>query len=317
MVFDWTQTRGSEGLSVVALAVASLPAGPLALAATTSGLFISKDEGQNWQRAPSAFGTIPLLAVCLSPSYESDRLAFVGTKGGIWYTHNFTEWALSRLPCQEVAVISLVAAPNFSEEGVLLAGTLGDGVLRSGDRGVSWQAWNFGLLDLGVLGIAISPAFALDQTALVATATGIFRTTNGGRAWREAVVPKDGGPVLALAFSPNYRDDDLILATTEEGVVLRSLDAGHTWVSLEMPCAGRALNALVFSSHFVPDAFIILGAGNSVYLSSDGGCNWETLHAAHTVLSLVAGTGANGCPFVLAGLEEGGIWRGVWDPVRT
>ncbi len=88
------------------------------------------------------------------------------------------------------------------------AATIGDGILRTRDRGVSWDAWNFGLLDLEVLALAISPDFANDETLFAATATGIFRSPNAGRAWRELQFPDDAGAVLCLAVSPAFAQDE-------------------------------------------------------------------------------------------------------------
>ena len=59
-----------------------------------------------------------------------------------------------------------------------------DGVYRSADRGVRWVAFNFGLLDLHVSCLAVSPDYADDETLLAGTESGIFESTNGeiGRA---------------------------------------------------------------------------------------------------------------------------------------
>jgi len=86
-------------------------------------------------------------------------------------------------------VSSLVISPNYTHDGTLLAGTMEDGVFRSADRGSHWVAWNFGLLDLNVLYVAISPHFACDEILFAGTETGIFRSTNVGRAWREMDFP--------------------------------------------------------------------------------------------------------------------------------
>ena len=51
------------------------------------------------------------------------------------------------------------------DPGGLVLGHPGDQAhLVSGDRGQHWAAWNFGLLDLNVLALATSPAYAHDET---------------------------------------------------------------------------------------------------------------------------------------------------------
>jgi hypothetical protein len=54
-----------------------------------------------------------------------------------------------------------------------------DGVLSSSDRGWRWIAWNFGLLDLNIYSMAISPEFASDETIYAGPNRHLPRT-NGG-----------------------------------------------------------------------------------------------------------------------------------------
>jgi len=79
-------------------------------------------------------------------------------------------------------ISALATSPNFADDGTILAGSIEDGVFCSMDRGVQWAAWNFGLLDLHVLCMALSPHFGRDETVFVGTETGLFRSTNGGHA---------------------------------------------------------------------------------------------------------------------------------------
>ena len=65
--------------------------------------------------------------------------------------------------------------------------------------GLGWTAWNFGLLDLNVLCLAVSPDDAQDETS--PDRSGIFRSTNGGRAWRE-VAPALVSTLFSAAFAP-------------------------------------------------------------------------------------------------------------------
>ena len=80
-----------------------------------------------------------------------------------------------------------------------LAGTLEDGVFSSTDRGGRWGAWNFGLFDLNVLCLALSPTWTRDETVYAGTETGLYRSTNGGRAWRHSGFPSELAPALCIA----------------------------------------------------------------------------------------------------------------------
>ena len=255
-------------------------------------------------------GELPILAVCLAPTSGNGQRVLLGTTGGIAYSHDLTEWRLARVPQDGIDSVSMVASPNFTEDGTLFAGTLDYGVLHSLDRGSSWQARHYGLLDLGVFVTAISPLFAQDQTVLAGTSTGIFFSPNGGLAWREADVPDEDDPVLCIAFSTNFRHDSLIAAGTEAGMLLKSLDAGRTWRYMETPCAGRSINALTFLSQEDSGPLMILGASNCIHVSASGSSCWHTWDAGHIVLTLASCAGGAQQSFVLAGLKDNGIWRG-------
>ena len=303
-----------EGLSVSSFAIAAAAAHgspePLALAAADTGLFVSRDGCRSWQRAPGPIGELPMLAVCLAPSSGNEQRALLGTTGGIAYSHDLSEWKLARLPQDGIDSISMVASPNFAEDGTLFAGTLDYGILHSLDRGISWQARHYGLLDLSVFATAVSPLFAEDQTVLAGTSTGIFFSPNGGLAWREAAVPDEEDPVLCMAFSPNYQHDGLIAAGTEAGMLLKSLDGGRSWTYMETPCAGRSINALTFLSQQDSAPLMILGAANCIYVSASGGSSWRPWNAGQIVLTLASSADGAQQPFVLAGLKDNGIWRG-------
>ena len=92
------------------------------------------------------------------------------------------------------------------------------------------QSWNFGLFDLNVLCIALSPHLEDDETVLAGAETGLYRSANGGRAWRETAFPTDKAPILCLAFI----DDGAakILAGTEItgfGSLAMKAKAGLDW----------------------------------------------------------------------------------------
>src|SRR6185436_17507754 len=101
---------------------------------------------------------------------------------GVYRTvHGGTHWRPvlvgSRVQC-------LAATPDLAEDDIVLAGTETDGLLRSEDCGLSWSGASAGLLDLNVTAVSLSPAFARDRIAFAGTASGLYRSRNGGRAWR-------------------------------------------------------------------------------------------------------------------------------------
>jgi photosystem II stability/assembly factor-like uncharacterized protein len=127
---------------------------------------------------------------------------WIGANGDIAVSRDGgATWGLSQLPVK-AEVMALAASPDYPNDGLVLAATARDGVLRSTDGGATFHAWNFGLLDLNINALAISPAFARDGHVLAASDHAVFLSRNGGRAWRELDLPGSGGPYVAVAFGP-------------------------------------------------------------------------------------------------------------------
>ena len=301
----------------IVYALAASPQSGVCFAARMSGLYCSEDGGATWSFAYNSLkltGPLPTLAVALSPDFEHDRSVFAGAPGGVLHSVDAGQtWYITMLPSPPPSVSTLVVSPNFVRDGVLLAGTTDAGVFSSADRGSHWVAWNFGLLDLGVMVMAISPDFANDETIYVGTESGIFRSTNGGRAWREVDLPIGYEAVLSLALSPNYAKDGLVFAGTESQGLLYSADRAKTWTNLGESVINDAVNAIVLSPDYPAKPDILVMLGTALLISRDNGQSWSAWPAD---LLLEQGLSALAAPYgletgvpLLVGLVEDGVRR--------
>ena len=154
-------------------------------AARQSGLWVSQDAGSTWYSAfDSLVVPMPLssTAVAVSP----DQTLFVGVHGGILTsTDGGATWIMSALPTPSPFITTIVISPNYKEDGVVLAGSMEDGVFVSEDHGKNWNAWNFGLLDQNIFCIVLSSGFIHDKRVYVGTESGIYYSKNRGRSWRQ------------------------------------------------------------------------------------------------------------------------------------
>lgn len=182
-----------------------------------------------------------------------------------------------------VRVTALTAASG--EGNVLYAGTHGRGVLRSDDRGRTWQP--AGMANQIVKSLAASPHDGEVLYAGVKPA-GIFVSRDGGESWNELeglqrvrgrrfwfspAEPPDWRPyVHALSVSPT--NPDVIVAGIEFGAVVRSADGGRTW-SNHRKGAIRDCHGLSFHA---TDGDWVYEAGASLVgaaVSRDGGLSWR------------------------------------------
>jgi photosystem II stability/assembly factor-like uncharacterized protein len=250
-------------------------------AARNSGLYRSDDGGLTWKDATVSLqlsAPVAATSVAVPSDYDQDPIILAGMVGGILRSvDGGVTWHLPTLTSPPPVISAMVLSPNFSRDGIALAGTLEDGVLSSFDHGSSWVSWNFGLLDLNVLCLALSPAFASDETVFAGTETGIFRSTNGGRAWREVNLPIGFEPVLSLVISPAFASDGTIFAGTESQGVLVSHDGGDTWDSLTTQFSGEPINGINISPNFPTRPEIVVLSNGQAWMSRDGGSNWAQL----------------------------------------
>lgn len=313
----WDEQDQIIDATAVVYAIAPSPAfaaDGICFAATAEGLLRSADRGATWEPAYAALRlseALPTPAVGVSPAFPRDHTIFTGVAGSVLRsTDGGQTWQVAMLPTPPPTISTLCISPAYEEDGILFAASMQDGVFRSANRGSNWVAWNFGLVDLNVLCLALSPSFAADETLFAGTETGLFRSTNGGRAWREVPLPEDAAPVLALALSPNYPQDGIIFVGTESEGLWITADRGKNWTQSEGLPAG-AVNGLVLDRVYPDPARLLVLMDTGLYLSEDNGESWLALDvelppdAAPMCVAAPYGLAPNA--MLLVGLSDGTV----------
>ncbi|MCY4060884.1 MAG: hypothetical protein OXG53_00805 [Chloroflexi bacterium] len=276
----------------------------LCYAACGSGLYRSADGGAAWDLLPTSPEPVTT-AVALSPAFSDDRSLFAAVKGGVLRSADGGDtWFTAGFPAPPPVFSSLAVSPDFERDGFLLAGTLEDGVFSSSDRGRSWQPWNFGLFDLNVLCLALSPAWMEDETAFAGTETGLYRSTNGGRAWRHTGFPAELAPALCIACLVDERSRSArLLVGTESNGLMASCDQGETWERLAADNLSEAVNQL----HVDANGGVTLYAmtSDAVMRSDDGGLSWSDLIRVEGVATAMLPLG----DILLLGVQGKGLMR--------
>lgn len=193
------------------------------------------------------------------------------------------EWEVQHLlPGTHVACLAL--DPHNATK--VYAGTQGDGILVSNDRGETWQAG--GMQGKVVKSIAVSPH---DPQRLFAGTNPayLFLSRDGGQTWQESAgfrkipfrwwwfSPAEKpftAYVQAITVSPT--EPEVVLAGIEFGAVIRSQDGGVTW-SGHRRGALRDCHNLKFHSTNGDWAYEAGGSGGGASFSRDGGLSWSKL----------------------------------------
>jgi photosystem II stability/assembly factor-like uncharacterized protein len=180
------------------------------------------------------------------------------------------------------APVTLAADPN--DPDVVYAGTQGNGVYRSADRGRCWTP--LGLAGRIVKSLAVSPHDPGVIYAGVKPAA-VYKSDDSGRNWRELqgfrripnrwwwfspAEPPFRAYVNTLAVSPT--EPEVVLAGIEFGALVRSEDGGQTW-SGHLPGAMRDCHVLKFHARDGQWVYEAGGPGSGAAVSRDGGRTWR------------------------------------------
>ncbi|MDX1541684.1 MAG: hypothetical protein R3349_09805, partial [Geminicoccaceae bacterium] len=290
------------------------------------GFYLSEDAGATWEAHndgvmdyPRGNGLSRLFAPVFSPDFASDRTIFTST----WYrilksTDAGDHWR-QILPVDEAwwdsspnhHGMSLVLSPDYEDDGVVFMGTHRGRVFRSDDGGETFRR----LDDVaGAVGsLAISPAFARDQTIFVGDTRGVRRSEDGGATWtfsaliepelyqefelspfydgalRAAWLEQQSGGrdkslAIKLAISPAFANDGVVFAGTANGL-FRSADGGFGWQQVRAaPFDHRGyVEAVAVSPAFARDGTVLVSIrGEGTFRSRDGGTTFHEV--AHELI---------------------------------
>lgn len=173
--------------------------------------------------------------VLVDPDDPTQNTWYAGTAGGgIWKTVDAGQSWIDLTPeLPNLATVALCMAPG--NHNVIYAGTgegfggigmiTGDGIFRTDDRGATWSRIESTLHEVFyyVNDIIVDPDD--ENTLVVATNRGIYRSENAGADWD--TVFQAGSPVQDLVVNPG--DSATIFAGVNTYGVIRSYDMGRTW----------------------------------------------------------------------------------------
>ena len=299
--------------TVMALAVSPAVAHDGTLFAVTEEgvLYVSGDRAQTWQRVQLPSSGMAM-SVAASPAFATDNYLWASLPEGAiyWSSDRGKTWRDSMATRVMSQTVGMAASPSLAADGIVLAATLDDGIFRSTDRGRTWSPANFGLLDLKTMGVVLAPDFATEQVALALTESGLYRSRNGGLSWKEVGFWEDA--VQCAAFSPSFATDRCAWAGCEQSGLRSSTDGGLTWERIESFPA-ESINSLVVVR--APDAWLVAGTGQGVYVSKDRGKNWQPVVPDVNVMAMASG-GAGDDAWTFAALEEGGLLACHGQPTK-
>ena len=266
-------------------------------------LYESNDGGEGWKQVFTLPQSGAIRTIAISPNFSSDSTFFVGTeKGGIFQT---VDGGISFKEVNEgisdQSIMSLAMSPDYGTDSTLFASTWQEGFFHSNDGGNTWQKSSRGLTKTSQADeykephfrdLKISPTFSQDKTIFLAGFDGLFKSTNGGRVWREIDTANAVAIVIrSLALSPDYLNDSTVAITTHYRGAYISHDQGVTWTAINKGLATRDVHIkhnrigllynIVFSPNYRSDKTIFSGTWGHFLRSTDGGKHWNKIPLTH------------------------------------
>lgn len=264
-------------------------------AASPAGLF--RAQGENWRPVIENF---PFAQVGAVLSMGKPVLA-AGISGGLVMSRQGCEqWQHCLLEQVTKPVTCFAASPNFEVDQVLLAGTDGEGIIRSVNAGQSWKLVNFGLRNFNIYCLSSSNTWGQREPIFAGTDDGVYYSPNGGRAWRFSGL--DGLAVLCLALHPEFNTNPILMAGTDENGLWRSPDGGQTWQPVDLPVHQKMSINAMYVNH---EVWMLASSEAGILISDDDGLTWSTTEP--NLPPILCLTGSSDCQY--AGTYQSGIYR--------
>ena len=182
----------------------------------------------------------------------------------------------------------------------------GRGVYRTTDGGETWQF--AGLYEVGQIGaVRIHPTdpdivwVAANGDAFKPNAErGVFKTTDGGRSWRQVLAVSDSTGAMDVELQPGNPDvvyawmsrierkPWTIISGSREGGFYKSTDGGETWEKitngLPTELIGKGNLAVTAANPDRIYALIEAKPGGGLYRSDDAGRNWQLINSQGSMI---------------------------------
>jgi len=218
-----------------------------------NGVARSDDAGLTWALHNEGLDVVQVVSLAVSPVYENDQTLFAVGNNNLYRSINGAETWSQLYP--ENFLASLPPRPN---EGV------SNYITSTSDYYYS---------------VAISPAFASDETVFVGGRRGVFRSVDAGETWELVSNDIPEVDILSIGISPDYANDKRVFVGLNvyfgETNIYFSNNGGDSWLPTG-PEEGGPIHGFVFSPQYPQDGilFAIDSLWGEIYSSSGDYSGW-------------------------------------------
>lgn len=260
-----------EALSVGDIAIDPSDANAIYFGTIDNGLYYSYNNTKEWQKAVS-LGDITVARIAVDP--ENKCIVYVSSKNKIYKSEDCSRTWQQVYYDDDINIrINSISIDHYDSNKVYLGTSRGE-VLKSFDKGISWQA--IGRFDSSVKEVIVSPI----DSRIVFAATqkkGLHRSKDGGESWTDL-------SEKIVEFNRRHDFQDMELAVEKEGLIylatdyglLRSENYGDDWTKIELitPENEAVINSMALNPKNSEEIYYV--TNTTFYRSVDGGESWST-----------------------------------------
>ena len=277
----------------------------------------------------------PIKLVLLSPNYGADKTIFIAsfplTKSNSMALKSedggFT-WDVMPVPTTPISTMDI--SPQYASDRTLFIGTSGRGVLRSQDRGNTWQACGDETgADVSCLAV-FSDFEELNRVYAVNINNQFYESNDRGDNW-ELLSDLRGccteTKILTMCVVPGVQNINTVFLGSKGDGIFKSTDGGYSWIPLNSGLSSLIVTSLVSPvTRGAENREIFAGTlGGGIFVSIDGGISWSSRSEGITdpdIISLCLHPCYPERSILFATTRSGGVFKSqnggmTWSPAGS
>lgn len=255
------------------------------LAGTDQGLYRYSEETGRFDHIPSPMDGLHILQIAQAPG-DPDFIVCGTRPGEIFLSEdNGVTWERARLDASTECWFintSRVTSVHFDpkDDDTIWITVEIDGVIRSTDRGKTWELIIRGLHDNDTHDLVFRDYDDGSRTILCSTEDGVHRSTDNGASWEQLQIPEAKWDYFRSLKQPAENSDTVIASvgdkpSGEAGELLISRDFGESWEICALSDAANSTFWSIGTNAADTELLFVATIFGQIFKSTDGGASWQ------------------------------------------
>jgi photosystem II stability/assembly factor-like uncharacterized protein len=290
---EWIPTGGPRAQNVAAILVDERQPGRVFSALRNGDIYISGDNGKDWNRLSTITPWSRVYQLVQDP--ENGETLYAATETGLYRTRDLGKtWSL--LPRGDGSSPSCrVITIDPWKSSTLYLGTRREGIYKTPDGGVTWEARNNGgesdLAGAEVFDLKVDPGKP-DAVVAALGGIGIVRSTDAGTTWGRLTADFSSLSPTTTQVVIHPRNGATLVYATDAGRIVRTTNEGETWSISKRDQEGWRV--LTLSTDPGNPQNLFAGTEGGILRSTDFGSSWSNLPVGVPGISASLAVGGTG-----------------------